>query len=1536
MFKNRKAVTRIVSKMAGFYICCFCCLFSSAAFAEEISAVDFNGNLIGKVIPDGSVVGVNNQLIGNVTADSLIVNFDGKIIGGVVPQGVAIGNDTKILGKVNNDGSVRLASGKVVGKALPNGLVLNTEQEIIGAVLFPGLIYSDKGETIGRLTGDGAYTNLKGQQVGFVSPSGYAYRKVGTEYLLDGKLISSKMVVSDKGAFIGSVNPGGQVSNFEGEVIGQVRANGFVYNEQQKIIGRIVRSGYAFDNYGKYLGFVSYNGEVIKGEDVVGRQSADGKIKDDKGNTIGYMVDFDAAATDLKGKYLGRLLPEGQISAHNEVIGTLGPKGIVLDKEGKITGRIVVPGSVFDYKGTLKGIALNNGRVISMDGSRIGYAKGKLAYTNDNKPLGGVLESVLAIGPENNSLGVTSIGSKIGDEWIVSPLGYVFDAAGAVKGMIQKMGAVYGMNGAVVGELTPQGEVKSSGGATLGKIMQNGINLDERNRLLGKTIDADFVTDTDGNNLGNLAANNFVLNDKQEIIAKILPDSALVKTSSDNSPELMPVAGWAYGLLPAVSIDGEFLGYAEADGVVRKDGNKVGKVVEFGNVVDNSNILIGKIINYGSAVNETCQTQGVLTPDARIRNFREVNLGRVLANAQVIDNDGNVISRLNKLGALRDNDGNVIGITSMDGQALNYNNENLGCVDYKGYLRNASGEIIGAQIAYMPVMGLDDKIIGRIMLDGRVVDDDNQFIGYAQARGGVNSKTGNPLGIVFRYQVAFDNGNHYLGRINSKAEVLDSQNKVIGIVDHEGYVWFENKKIGYALYDFYVYDKDFKTVGYIDKNGEIFNFNNKSLGRLRRGFLVGAEGKVIARGNRDYLLRNENNAVYGELALDGTVYNLQNKPLGKINELGHLLNDGKEIVAAANALQFYNPGSYQIVVDDEGKFLGYINENGELIDEKGNVIGHKNKEGQIVDKDNKVIGKVPEKEKAYDTAGNFVGYVNPDGTVENEDGKIIGTLDKDGTVRDASGNILGGIGNSWYEKAPEARSQKGKSEVGDGSNIKVGSIEAIVPSEGMYDKDGQYRKSLNIALTPNGEYLGDILVDGRVVDKKGNVLGRKMPDGLIIDDSGSLIGIEEVKKNKDNEIFVPAGEFGPGAAYGIGRGPGTNLGPGGGFGPGERYDPQRQYALGVAMSERRKNISVGQLSSSYDRESFDGMQKNWKEQGIDQVISSWRVDMSEMILADKPIPAVIARSIDSNNPTPVTAIVERNVFSEQGRNILIPAGSRLIGTLSSFTTDGEMTSTSAKIQISWQRLIRPDGSIFVFDGLTGDAQGRGGALGYLDQQLFKRYSLPIMMTVLTSATAYYMADDDDENNGEVESSRQEAASDARQNFLNKMDEVFNQILNDKASIRPMTYVPAGTRIIVYPQVDLWLRTEERAQDAKNMIYGDDMPLQVDTDNEREFNRRNRPQPTSSNVKYKNNPTGAVEESGENNSVPLMVDTKPAKKNVYTPPKYYRPPVQNNSGAQNRVVQSGSNTNNTPKPPINNSTNNKTNSEETNAGVPQLF
>lgn len=1448
--------------------------FAAPAAAIEITAIDFNGDLIGKVIPDGKVVSLDNQLIGNVTADSLIVNFDGELIGGVIPQGIAIGNDNKLLGKVSNDGSVRLASGKIVGKVLPNGLVVDDYFNVLGAVLFPGLIYSDDGKTVGRLTGDGLYTNLQGQQIGFVSPDGYAYRKVGNDYLLDGRLISSKMVISLDGAFIGSVSPGGNVTDFEAQTIGFVKANGYVYNENNQIIGQIVRSGFAFDNNGKYIGFVTYNGEVVNKDDLVGRMRADGRIADAKGEIIGFAVDLAATATDLEGRYLGRIMPGGSLAQAREVIGQVGPRGTVINKDGKIIGRLVNAGPVFNFRGALRAHALKSGAVISLEGTPLGNVRANLAYDNNGLVFGATLNNELVIAPGGKSLGMSGINASVMDgseRKFVSPFGFLFSSDGVLSGSTMTLAPVYNLTGAVIAYMMPNGSMYNKGVVALGRLTEAGINIDERNRILGRNIAADYAFSAAGELLGILSETNMVLDKGLKPKAKILPDNSVVKAGKNTEVNFNPQVGTASDQHLVLGVTGSLFGYADIDGAVRNPAGRVaGKVVDGGLVIDNSGLPVGETSGYKAVVDGDCALLGVVTPQGDIRNYRETFIGRMLWNGQAVSETGAVIGYQVIPGSVIDFNGNIQGTISPSGQVTAYGGELLGCIDKRGKLRNADGEIIAGQTEFYPVINVNGVFIGRTVLDGTVVNEANEFIGYMQPNDNVNSKTGVPVGQLFKYRFAFDNDNNFLGRVGSDARVFNAKNEEVGKVEFGGAVLKDGKNIGYALYDMYVYDNDANVIGYITRDGNVLTVNGRKLGRIDKGFLINGENKVAGRGNRDFYIRNQNNVVLGELELNGSLVDSANHVIGSLKDNGRILDSNGNVLAIAKPLQYYSllkelteaeaarlaaekaeaerlaaeqaaaAGNYVIgddgyLRDANGNIIGRILPDGTVVDLNGNVIGHINENGEFVGLDGKVRGKTSKDgyvvgDDGYlrDANGNIIGRVLPDGTVVDLNGNVIGHINENGEFVGLDGKVMGkvnGGGADWYSKP-----------------VQIGAIPEIgvVGEEEMK----KYRKSLGIALTPDGEYLGDIMDDGSVVDKKGNVVGKKMPDGLIIDDDGTLIGIEEVKKPDSSGMFVPAGTFGPGGAYGTGMGAGGNLGPGGGFGPGERYDPQRAAALAAAQNQRRQAMSVGKISSGIRPESFDGYQKNWDEQGIAKAVSSWRVNLSEMIFADKPIPAVIARSIDSNNPTPVTAFVERNVYAEEGRNVVIPAGSRLMGTLGGLTAGTETTSSSAKVQITWERLIRPDGSLFVFQGITGDAQGRGGALGYLDQQLFKKYTLPIMTTALTSYTSYIMAPkDDDDSSSDTESPRQQAANDARQNFLQDMNRIFEQILADKTNIKPLTYVPAGTRIIVYPNIDLWLRTPERdeAEVAKNLskrdVLIDDNKLEqdrTDTQNRRKM------------------------------------------------------------------------------------------------------
>ena len=128
---------------------------------------------------------------------------------------------------------------------------------------------------------------------------------------------------------------------------------------------------------------------------------------------------------------------------------------------------------------------------------------------------------------------------------------------------------------------------------------------------------------------------------------------------------------------------------------------------------------------------------------------------------------------------------------------------------------------------------------------------------------------------------------------------------VVGEVGFDGSVSTDGDIIGYALYDFYVYDENFATYGYLSKDGTVLSSVGSRLGRIDRGFVVDKNGRVVARGNRDYIVRDLNNAPVGELHIDGEVTDFDGKNVGSLTDTGSIRNEDGEEVAHATPFQYY-------------------------------------------------------------------------------------------------------------------------------------------------------------------------------------------------------------------------------------------------------------------------------------------------------------------------------------------------------------------------------------------------------------------------------------------------------------------------------------------------------------------------------------------------------------------------------------------------------------------------------------------------------
>ena len=1325
----QKKVSKIEKIIAIFFMLLF---IVHPAAAVDISALDFNGNVLGKVIPDGSVINFDNEamgeVIGHITADGFVLNDSDELIGGIVPKGMAVSLNNNIIGKVNNDGSVTSANDSLVGKVLPNGLVINNNYDIIGAVVPSGLVYNDNGNIVGRVSGDGRFYDLSGNNNGFVTANGhvFSYEGENKKAILIGKLIISKLVVSSIGKFLGSIAPDGKVMDLKKNNIGSIHANGFVYNAEGVAVGHTVDGGYAFKNDGTYLGIVSYNGEVIKKGEIVAQSIFANRVIDKEGNVIGFTLPLTATFNGLDGKYIGRLNPEGNIVKGTNIIGKIGTAGQAVNDKGEIIGLYNQTGPVFDYLGQLKANATLNGKVLSLEGTEQGYMQKDRAFDYKEKEIGKLLSNYFAFDGNNAFIGISGIDSFINhksEKYTISPYGYVFDEKGIVDGSSYLESSVYTIEGNILANILSNGRLDNLNINDKGKLLGSGYFLSNENKLLGRTINKVYATNFLGDSLGIINHTNLVI-EKNQVVAKILPNGQVIKQNTTN--EEMGSAGAS---LLSVSINGDYIGANILTGQVKKNSEEIGRISDIRYVIDNQGALYGKAVDYGVVVAKGCRFLGVVSDNGDARTSKGTYLGMLLANNQVINDSEEVMGYVINPQAVNGENGDIIGVETPLGTVLNFKNQNLGCQDIYGKIRNSQNEIIGQIIPNVAVMSFNNEIIGYTDFNGQVVSAIGEKIAFVDINGNVkDNTTKEDIGVLFKYTVAFDNNNNYLGRINKNGKVIADNGDEIGTVDYNGAVKIKDGRNGFALYDLYVYDEKGNTVGYISKNGKVYSIMGEMKGSIYQGFVLDKKLNLIARGLRDYDIRDANHTAIGYLGFDGKVINAKNIEVGTLADNGDIVDDKDNIIATAHPLQYYHKELLTVSATDKKITIGTGSE----------------------------------------------GEPSPNTNLENmPEGEI--TPEEMGIISSKNNQNIGISVSPAEQEGEYQKTTNEKNEFEEDTSERESKTEEVDEKIAAEDSQGDF----------NGQQPG-------------------MPRIAVAD------WWQKVANGVTTSPYTNTDDI-------------TNVGPGGGIGPGGRYNPQRAAILQQLYNERRKSLS-GKVINAHNAKSFTGWDNDWGSIGFgknDENMSTLRVDMSKMITADKPIPAVLARSVISLGEAPVTAIVERNIYGDVGRNVIIPAGSRVIGGVveNDKTSRFDGNSGGVKMEISWERIIRPDGIAFdIKSATTGDAEGRGGgALGYVDEQLLKKYTVPLLGTVATSALAYLMAANNDAT-GEVETSKQQAAADARQSFLERMDTILNDIIDKKQEIEAVTYIPAGTRIIIYPMHDLWLRTIDDIKDHNNNDY----------------------------------------------------------------------------------------------------------------------
>lgn len=178
------------------------------------------------------------------------------------------------------------------------------------------------------------------------------------------------------------------------------------------------------------------------------------------------------------------------------------------------------------------------------------------------------------------------------------------------------------------------------------------------------------------------------------------------------------------------------------------------------------------------------------------------------------------------------------------------------------------------------------------------------------------------------------------------------------------------------------------------------------------------------------------------------------------------------------------------------------------------------------------------------------------------------------------------------------------------------------------------------------------------------------------------------------------------------------------------------------------------------------------------------------------IPGILETAIVSDLPGQVRAIVSQDVHSFDGRRVLIPTGTRLIGEYQS-----EITRGQTRVFVVWTRMLRDDGVTVRLNSIGADSLGRSGLTGRVDKKFRERFGAAILLSIVGAGASYLTGYGSEATAGDSDDAQQ-AEELARETIAQTFSDMANQALSDSLRIPPTISVSQGERIFVFVRQDL--------------------------------------------------------------------------------------------------------------------------------------
>lgn len=197
--------------------------------------------------------------------------------------------------------------------------------------------------------------------------------------------------------------------------------------------------------------------------------------------------------------------------------------------------------------------------------------------------------------------------------------------------------------------------------------------------------------------------------------------------------------------------------------------------------------------------------------------------------------------------------------------------------------------------------------------------------------------------------------------------------------------------------------------------------------------------------------------------------------------------------------------------------------------------------------------------------------------------------------------------------------------------------------------------------------------------------------------------------------------------------------------------------------------------------------------------------LNQLIAQGQIMHAILETAINSDLPGFLRAIIDQPVYAEDGSQVLISPGSRLIGQYKSGLLEGQ-----SRIFIVWTRLITPDGLSLNLDSPGVDSLGMAGrAADVIDRHFWQRFGTATLLSILGAGTS---------NMGVTNNASYNAAQAYRLAMANSLNQTAQQTLQQQTTIPPTLWVNQGSPIQVFVAHDLDFRSVHQETKGKVNVF----------------------------------------------------------------------------------------------------------------------